>query len=290
MSATTGVRGGRPDRLALAWGRVTTRVLDGWISFATVMTYVFLFTPIVILVAFSFNKAPTSYQWTGATLDWYAKLASDRNLQSALTVSLIVGVASSALATSLGIITALALRRPFRGKTLLSMGLLLPLVLPEIVIALAFLAFMVSAGVRLGYPTLIAGHTLLTLPFATLILGSAVGGLDPGVEEAAADLGCSPLGVFRKVTFPLLLPGVVTSGLLCFSVSFDDIAMSIFASGVGTTTLPLRIYSMLKTGITPEINALGTVLVALNLLAVVAIGVRQLRGVLSGAPRRQEGA
>lgn len=275
---------------ALARGRLGTWLMDGWVTGSTALTYLFLFTPIVILVVFSFNAAPSSYRWTGATLSWYGTLARDANLQAALGVSVIVGLASSALATSLGIITALALRRPFRGKTLLSMGLLIPLVLPEIVIALAFLAFMSAAGVTLGYPTLIAGHTLLTLPFATLILGSAVGALDPAVEEAAADLGCGPVAVFRRVTLPLLLPGIITGGLLCFSVSFDDIAMSIFTSGVGTTTLPLRIYSMLKTGVTPEINALGTVLVALNLVVVVAIGVRQLRGVLSGAPRRQEGA
>jgi ABC-type spermidine/putrescine transport system permease subunit II len=148
---------------------------------------------------------------------------------------------------------------------------------------------MVLVGVKLGYPTLIAGHVLLALPCATLILGSAVGGLDPAVEEAAADLGCGPRGVFLRVTLPLLLPGIVASGLLCFTISFDDIAMSIFASGVGTTTLPLRIYSMLKTGVTPEINALGTVLVALNIVAIAMIGVRQLRGVVGGAAVRREG-
>ena len=165
------------------------------------------------------------------------------------------------------------------------MLMLMPLILPEIVVAVAVLSLLVAMKVHLGYLTLIAGHSVLALPYATLILLGAATGLDVSLEEAASDLGCRAWQTFRRVTLPLLLPGILASILLTFTMSFDNIVMSTFVNGVGTTTLPLRIYSMLKTGITPEINALGCVLVAMNLVLLTVVGATQLRRIIGTGGR-----
>jgi spermidine/putrescine transport system permease protein len=161
--------------------------------------------------------------------------------------------------------------------------MLAPLVLPEIVIAVSFLVLMVYFQVNLGYFTLITGHVVISLPFATLIVRATASGLDRTLEEAGADLGANAWQVFRRITLPLLMPGILAALLLTLTISFDTFVMSMFAAGVGTTTLPLRIFGMLKTGITPEINALGTILIGINLLLILAIGGRQLRQVMGGA-------
>ena len=261
--------------------RLEQRAVDLAIGGTTLLTYAFLYAPIVILIVFSFNRAELSYTWQGATTEWYRVLWHDRYLFAALRVSLAVAATSAVIGTAVGGLTALTIaRRRFRGRGALTMVLFMPLVLPEIVVAVAFLSFVVAMKVHLGYLTLIAGHSLLALPFAALILLGSAAGLDASLEEAASDLGCTAWQAFRRVTLPLLLPGILASLLLTFTMSLDDIVMSTFVSGVGTTTLPLRIYSMLKTGITPEINALGTLLVVLNLTILAVVGATQLKRVI----------
>lgn len=244
----------------------------------TILAYLFLFVPIAVLIVYSFNASRSTVVWTGFTLDWYREVLADRSLQRALWVSAVVAGASALLATAIGALTALVLaRRAFRGRDGFSTLVLAPLVLPEIVLAVGFLVLMAAVGIPLGYFTLIAGHTLIAVPFTTLIIRAAASALDRRLEEAAADLGADPRQAFARVTLPLLLPAIVTAFLLAATLSFDNFVMSTFTSGVGTTTLPLRIYSMLKTGITPEINALGTLLVAANVLVVVAVAGRHLK-------------
>ncbi|MGL4962912.1 MAG: ABC transporter permease [Inquilinus sp.] len=244
----------------------------------TILAYLFLFVPIAVLIVYSFNASRSTVVWTGFTLDWYREVLADRSLQRALWVSALVAGASALLSTAIGALTALVLaRRVFRGRDAFSTLVLAPLVLPEIVLAVGLLVLVASAGIPLGYFTLIAGHTLIAVPFTTLIVRAAASALDRRLEEAAADLGADPRQAFVRVTLPLLLPAIVTAFLLAATLSFDNFVMSTFTSGVGTTTLPLRIYSMLKTGITPEINALGTLLVAANVLVVVAVAGRHLK-------------
>jgi ABC-type spermidine/putrescine transport system permease subunit II len=161
--------------------------------------------------------------------------------------------------------------------------MLSPLVLPEIVLGVSFLVFMVFLNIRLGFFSLIMAHIILTLPYSTLIVRASANGLDRALEEAAADLGADEVRVFRYITFPLLLPGIMAAFLLTFTISLDDFVMSMFAAGVGTTTLPLQIFSLLKVGITPEINALGTVLILFNIVLVLLIGGQQLRRVMGSA-------
>lgn len=247
----------------------------------TLLAYIFLFAPIVVLIAYSFNASRSTVVWTGFTLDWYREVFGDRQLGRGLWVSVIVAAGSAAVSTTIGTLTALAIvKRRFRGRDTLSTLMMAPLVLPEIVIAVAFLVLMVTAGVTLGYFTLITSHVLVSVPFTMLIVRAAASALDRRLEEAASDLGANELQVFLRVTLPILTPAIFTSFLLAATLSFDNFVMSVFTSGVGTTPLPLRIYSMLKLGITPEINALGALMVLVNVLVVVAVLGRHLRQTL----------
>lgn len=248
---------------------------------ATLLAYLFLFVPIVVLVVYSFNASRSTVVWSGFTLDWYGEVFKDRGLRQALQVSAIIAFASALISTAIGALTALAIvRRRFPGRDALSTLLLAPMVLPEIVMAVALLVFMVALNVTLGYFTMIVSHVLISVPFATLIVRAAAASLDRRLEEAAADLGANEWQIFWRVTFPLLLPPIVTAFLLAATLSFDNFVMSTFTSGVGTTPLPLRIYSMLKLGITPKINALGALMVLLNILVVVVVMGRHLKLIL----------
>jgi spermidine/putrescine transport system permease protein len=247
----------------------------------TLLAYLFLFVPIVVLVAYSFNASRSTVVWSGFTFDWYGEVFTDRGLRQALKVSAIIAFVSALVSTAIGTLTALAIvRRRFPGRDALSTLLLAPMVLPEIVMAVALLVFMVAMNITLGYFSMIVSHVLITVPFATLIVRAAAASLDKRLEEAAADLGANEWQIFWRVAFPLLLPPIVTAFLLAATLSFDNFVMSTFTSGVGTTPLPLRIYSMLKLGITPKINALGALMVLLNVLVVVAVMGRHLKLVL----------
>lgn len=256
--------------------RVRARWLDAVMGAITVATYVFLLAPITVVVVFSVTKSATGYEWTGFTWDWYRELAQSSQLLHALRVSLIVGIAAAALSVLLGLLAAFAMaRRKFRGKAVFSGMVLIPLVVPELVLATSLLIMLTRAGIQLGYFSLILGHVIITLPYAALIQLARISSLNREVEEAAADLGAAPAEVIRLVIIPQVLPAMLTAFIFAFLVSFDDIVMSTFLSGVGTTMLPVHIYSMLKLGVSPVVNALGTILVGLTLLLTVTTGIRQ---------------
>jgi spermidine/putrescine transport system permease protein len=245
------------------------------------LAYLFLFIPIVVLVVYSFNASRSTVVWSGFTFDWYGEVFKDRGLRQALQVSAIIAFVSALVSTAIGALTALAIvRRRFPGRDALATLLLAPMVLPEIVMAVALLVFMVALNLTLGYFSMIVSHVLITVPFATLIIRAAAASLDRRLEEAASDLGANEWQIFWRVTFPLLLPPIITAFLLAATLSFDNFVMSTFTSGVGTTPLPLRIYSMLKLGITPKINALGALMVLLNVLVVVVVMGRHLKLIL----------
>ena len=279
MSATpVAVRAAGPpaQRRGSRWNQVAARWLDAVIGAVTAATYIFLLAPIVVVVVFSVTKSATGYEWTGFTLDWYKELASSSRLLDALKVSLIVGFSSAALSVLIGLLAAFAMaRRKFRGKFVFSGMVLMPLVVPELVLATSLLIMLTRASLQLGYPSLILGHVIITLPYAALIQLARISSLNKEVEEAAADLGATPGEVIRLVIVPQVLPAMLTAFIFAFLVSFDDIVMSTFLSGVGTTMLPVNIYSMLKLGVSPVVNALGTILVGLTLLLTVTTGVRQ---------------
>lgn len=264
-----------PVRARPGWlTRTFVHGISGWV---TLLTYLFMLVPIAVLIVFAFNAGKSTVVWTGFSLEWFGKVWHNRNIARALNVSLVVALGSAALSTAIGALAAVAItRRAFPGRDLLGAALAAPLVLPEIVLAVGLLVFMSFAGLPLGYGSMIVGHVLVSIPFATLIVRAAASSLDARLEDAAADLGANEWQTFRMVTLPQLMPAIATAFLLSATLSFDNLVMSTFTSGVGTTTLPLRIYSMLKLGITPEINALGALMVVANVTVLLLVMGRYL--------------
>ncbi|MEW6281388.1 MAG: ABC transporter permease [Candidatus Eremiobacterota bacterium] len=235
--------------------------------------YAFLYAPIVVLVLFSFNQDKRNALWTGFTLSWYPQLAHDPLVQRALWNSLKVGLTATLAATVIGTMAALALARcRFRGRSLVGGLLFLPLVVPEIVMGTALMTFFVALKVRLSIYTVMIAHIAFCISYVTITVRARLAGMDTSLEEAAADLGADPFTTFRLVTLPRILPGVVSGALLCFTLSLDDFVITFFTTGIGAQTLPLKIYSMVKFGITPEINALSTLLLAATFTLMLLFG------------------
>ena len=233
----------------------------------------FLYLPVLLLIVFSFNASPMSIAWQGASLKWYHQLFTDRALLEATQNSLVVALSSTAVAVVIGTGAAITLERQHVwAPRLLNSAFLLPLVIPEILLGIALLLFFVLIQVPLGLVTVTIGHIVFNLPLVILVVRTRLRKLDPLIEEAARDLGATPWLAFRKITLPLLRPAIVGSALMAFTVSLDDFVVTFFTAGPGATTLPLKVFSMIKTGITPEINALSTVLVVIS-MALIGMAV-----------------
>jgi spermidine/putrescine transport system permease protein len=244
-----------------------------------VLVYLFLYLPIAVLVVFSFNAARQTAVWTGFTLDWYRRLLRDGVLLGAVRNSLEVAAVTTVVATVLGTLAAFALGTlgtqgtspgGFRGQRATQALLMLPVVIPEIVLGAALVTFFGVSHLRLSLATVIIAHVVFSISYVAIVVRARLAGLDPALEEAARDLGAGAFDTFRRVTLPLLLPGVVASALLVFTLSIDDYVITSFVAGVGATTLPLHIYSMLKVGVTPEVNAVSTLLLAVTVVLIVA--------------------
>jgi spermidine/putrescine transport system permease protein len=234
------------------------------------LVYVFLYAPIAILVVFSFNRGKQTALWEGATLEWYRSLAANDLIQTAVRNSLIVGVVSTAFATVIGTLVALALGRyTFRGEGFTRNLLYLPIIIPEIVIGAALVTFFGAAAFRLSLATVVIAHIVFCISYVAIVVRARLSGFDRSLEEAALDLGARPLQTFWRVTLPLIAPGIVAGALLSFTISIDDYVITSFVAGVGATTLPLQIYSMLKVGVTPEVNAVSTLLLAVTVVLIV---------------------
>jgi len=248
-----------------------------WIVAASITDLLFLYLPIAILIVFSFNASKFSARWQGFSLQWYAKLFTHEALLSSTWNSLIVAVVSTILAGMLGVLTAVALeRQAFPGLNACEGVLLLPIIIPEIMMGVAMLLFFVMIGVKLSLVTIIIAHTMFNFPVVALIVRARLRKLDPQLEEAALDLGATPWTAFRRVTLPLLMPGIIGALLMAFTLSLDDFIISFFLAGVGSTTLPIKVYGMLKTAVTPEVNALSAVLVVISMgLVAVATWVQR---------------
>jgi putrescine transport system permease protein len=238
--------------------------------------FAFLYVPIALVVLYSFNASRLVTVWGGFSTQWYVSLLSNDQLLSAASISLRVALASAALSTVLGTMAAFALQRfgAFRLRTLFAGLLYAPLVMPEVIIGLALLLLFVGLGIDRGFWTIVAGHTTLGLCFVAVVVQARLDGFDRSLEEAAQDLGASPARTFRSVTLPLIAPAMAAGFLLAFTISLDDFVIASFTSGPGSTTLPMRIYSQVRLGLTPEINAISTLLigfVGLSLLAATII-------------------
>jgi spermidine/putrescine transport system permease protein len=233
-----------------------------WLDWLSAVIYLFMYLPIVVLVVFSFERSKLAVRWTGFTLDWYKVLFQDEYLASALSNSLVVAVIAVICAGLMGTLAAVALSRfQFAGKGIARAVMLLPIIIPEIAIAVSALMLFVAIGLSLGLATIIVSHVVFCVAYVTLTVSARLEGLNPSLEEAAQDLGASPVQAFLKVTLPLLWPGIAAGCLLAFVLSLDDFIITQFTAGVGSTTLPLRIFSMVKFGVSPEINALSTLMI-----------------------------
>jgi putrescine transport system permease protein len=232
----------------------------------------FLYLPILILVIYSFNASRLVTVWGGWSLRWYGELLQDRAMLDAAWMSLRVGLTAATAATLLGTLAAVALARGgvFRGRTLMSGMLYAPLVMPEVITGLALLLLFVAVKAERGFWTVVIAHTSLTMCFVAVIVQSRLAGLDRSLEEAAMDLGCTPARAFLAVTLPLIAPAVASGWMLAFTLSLDDLVIASFTTGPGSSTLPIRIYSEVRLGVRPEINAICALLVAAVALLIVA--------------------
>lgn len=242
-------------------------------------TYVFLYAPIVLLVVFSFTKDTFGVRWTGFTLDWYVKLFHDQRMMTAALNTLWVAAVATVLSTICGTLLALAMERyRFRGRAGLDALLYMPIVIPEIVMALALLAFfsfsfgivesLTGVTLRMNIWTVIVSHVAFCISFVTVVVRASLKGFDVRLEEAAADLGADPRTIFWRVTLPLILPGVIGGALLAFTLSLDDFIISFFTIGPGTNLLPIEVYGRVKRAITPSINAISTIMLVVSMLLV----------------------
>jgi putrescine transport system permease protein len=248
--------------------------------------FAFLYLPLVILIIYSFNASRLVTVWGGWSTRWYAELLNDPAMMEAAWMSLRVGVTSATLATILGTMAAVALSRGggFRGRTLFSGMLHAPLVMPEVITGLSLLLLFIAVAAERGFWTVTAAHTTLTMCFVTVIVQSRLNDLDRSLEEAAMDLGCSPLRAFFAVTLPIILPAVAAAWMLAFTLSLDDLVIASFTTGPGASTLPIRIYSEVRLGVKPQINAICTLMVAfVALLIVVASLVSKLSSARGGS-------
>lgn len=235
-----------------------------------ILIFLFLYVPIFIIIAYSFNKSKLNSEWTGFTLQWYEKLIKDDNTLTALKNSLTVAASSSLISAVIGTIGAVGMYKyNFKGKEIINMLLYVPVVIPEIIMGVSLLACFSAINMRLGTFTLILAHTTFCIPFVLINVNARLAGFDHNIEEAALDLGAGNFKVFTTVTLPLIFPGVLSGTMLAFALSMDDVIINFFVSGPESTTLPIRIFSMIRFGLSPEINALCTAMLVITLITFI---------------------
>lgn len=245
------------------------------------LLYLFLYAPLAVVIVYSFNAARFGAGWHGFTTQWYATLWDNSLALSATKNTVLVAVFSTAIATVLGTLLGYGMNRfRFPGKTFFQWFLYVPVFIPDIVMAVALLLFYSLIRnwlglLELGLTTMVLAHVTFQIPFVAIVVRSRLVGLDPALEEAARDLGANEWQTFTRVTLPLILPGVLAGGMLAFTLSLDDFVVSFFTSGPGSTTLPILIYSSVKRGITPDINALSTLIVLASIAGTIGVALLQ---------------
>ncbi|MEL6217418.1 MAG: ABC transporter permease subunit [Pseudomonadota bacterium] len=234
--------------------------------------FAFLYLPIVILIIYSFNESKLVTVWGGWSLKWYGELFRNEGLLDAAQISILVAITSSTLAACLGVMAGITLARVprFFGRTLFSGMVLAPLVMPDVIIGLSLLLTFISLSLDRGFLTIVIAHATFSMCYVAVVVQARLAGFDRSVEEAAQDLGARPATVFWRVTLPMIAPGVISGWLLAFTLSLDDLVIASFASGPGSTTLPIKIFSSVRLGVTPEINAIATILIGLVAVATLA--------------------
>lgn len=234
-----------------------TKLPNIYLAFLLLLMYV----PIVLVIVYSFNESKISSVWGGFSLEWYTRLFGNQALFEALLNSVLLGVFSCLAAAVIGTLGAFGMSRAkFRAKGAVEYVSTIPIMVPEIILGMVFMTFFSLLGLPFGMTTLIIAHTAFCIPYVYMLVKARLVGLDQALGEAAADLGASPVRVFFDITLPLIAPAIASGMLLAFAMSFDDVIISIFVTGASVNTLPIKIYTQLKTGVTPEINALCTLM------------------------------
>ncbi len=279
-----------PETTASKRARWNARLSRWGLSLFGILGFLFLYAPIVILVIFSFNASRSTAQWSGFTLDWYGEMLRDEQIILALWNSLFLAVVSTAISTVLGTLAALAMERyRFYGQLAMDALLYLPIIIPDIAMAIMLLLFFNISGigfepwrveffgVNLAVPySVIIGHVAFNISFVAVVVRARLANMDRVLEEAAHDLYADHWQAFRRVTLPMLLPGIAGGALLAFTLSLDDFVITFFTSGAGFNTLPVRVFAMIKRGVTPKINAVSTLMLAFSLgLVFVSLFLRR---------------
>jgi len=249
-----------------------------WMWLTLLACFLFLYFPLVTLIAFSFNSYKRGFIWKGFSLKWYEKALSNQSLHEAFINSMHVAAVSTVVSTALGAMLGLALHRywfPWKGTY---EGIAhLPIVIPEICMAVAMVTFFWAIGIELSLSTVMVSHIAFTIPFVAVVVRARMAGFDVSLEEASRDLGADEWQTFWHVTFPYMIPGLVAGALMAFVLSLDDFVITFFTAGVGDNTFPVKIYSMLRFSVTPEVNAASTVLIIITLSLTLIAMIMQSR-------------
>jgi spermidine/putrescine transport system permease protein len=253
------------------------RIVPRWVAACAIAAYVFLYLPLVVVVVFSFNDSKLNAEWAGFTTAWYARLFRNDTMLVAARNSLLIALVTSIVATVLGTMAGFALHR--YKMRVLPVLVVAPIAMPEILMGVALLIFFVLLNVSLGMVSITLSHIAFCIGYVALVVRARLAGMDESLVEAARDCGATPLEAFRHVTLPLILPGVIAGSLMAFTLSIDDFVITFFTAGASASTLPLQIYSMVKTSVTPEVNAISTLLLLLTLL-LITVAARIAPGLL----------
>lgn len=237
-----------------------------FLAVSAALVYLFLYLPLVIVVVFSFNDSKLNAEWVGFTWKWYGKLLYNQEMLTAAMNSLIIASVSAGIATILGTLAGIAMHQ-YRLR-LLQMLVLAPIAMPEILMGVSLLVLFIMVNMTLGLVSIMLAHITFCIGFVALAVQARMSSLDPALIEAARDLGATPWQCFREITLPLLMPGILAGALMAFTLSIDDFVITFFTAGVGSSTLPLQIYSMVKIAVTPEVNAVSTLLMLVTLVVI----------------------
>lgn len=232
-----------------------------WSNLYLAIMILLMYFPLVMVVIFSFNESRLSANFTGFSLKWYETLSNDRDLKEALFNSILLGVLSCGISAVIGTLGAVGMARvKYKTKGMMEYLSTIPIMIPEIILGMVFLVFFSMLNLPFGMTTLVIAHTTFCIPYIFMMVKARLVGIDKSLEEAARDLGAGPIRTFFDITMPLIAPAVLSGSLLAFAMSFDDVVISIFVNGPRLNTLPVKVYAQLKTGVTPEINALCTII------------------------------
>lgn len=266
--------------------KVKRKFASGVFNLYGFLVYAFLYIPVIVMVAFSFNDSTNNTVWKGFTTQWYGKLMSDPEIWEVLGTTIVIAVFSTIIAVVLGTVGAVGMSRAqFRGKGIISTLLYIPIIIPEIVLAVATLLVINKVGLGLGMLAMTLGNVTLILPYVFITVKSRLAGMDTSIEEASLDLGANRTYTFMHVILPNIMPGVISGGFMAFTLAFGDLVIVSFMANATSVTLPMKVYSQLKRGIRPEINALSTVIL---ICFLVVIGGYKLTGMIIEANRKKK--